>query len=150
MKFHSTFLATATAIALGVPTANAIVYEFTPADNAEIDQLKTIVVYTADEEDMIAYRSKPVIKINGQDVSTTANTSGEYFDVLTFTLDQAYTTPGACTVTIPPRTFYYGLYETNNAEITLHYNIKGTSQGGDDPTPGKPFDNPGATINPQQ
>lgn len=149
MRFNATFLGAMAAVLAGTATAGAVTYEFTPADNAEIDQLKTIQIYTPYEEDVITYRSKPTIKINGNDVSTTAKTSGEYYDTLTFTLDEAYDTPGSCTVTIPARTFFYGMGETDNSEITLNYTIKdnGTVTP---PVQGDPYDNPGATITPAQ
>lgn len=131
--------------------ANAAVpndFEVTPEEGSVISELKEITIYTKYDEDIYSY-PKPEITINGKAVNVTSNTSGEYFDLLTWTLKEPITEPGEYEIVIGAESFYYGFYEEDNKEMSWKFTIEGSTKPGD-PDTFEPFENKDVTIYPEQ
>lgn len=149
MRIRSCIVALALA-AVSAPGFASIPSSFTitPGDGAVVESISTIEIFGKSVSDIYSY-SEPDIRINGEAVTVTNETSGTSKDLLTYTLSEPITAPGEYEIIIGEASFYYDWYETDNSEISWKVSIEDKA----DPVPDepKPFENPASiTMSPAQ
>lgn len=123
-------------------------FTITPGADAVVDNITTIEIFTPTESDVYSY-SKPDITINGSAVAVTYATSGSDNDLLTYTLAEPITEPGKYNIVIGAESFFYGLYEYDNTEISWTVTVQSSTPPAPDVP--EPIQNPAnITINPEQ
>jgi hypothetical protein len=141
------------ALLLGIMSAVASIpsaFQITPGEGAVVDQISKIEIYGKTVSDIYSYPS-PEITINGEAVAVTSATSGSENDLLTYTLTEPITAAGTYQIVIAEESFYYGMYEIDNSEISWSVTVEQQSTPDPDPSTPEPYVNPSnITITPDQ
>lgn len=124
-------------------------FEVTPGNGAVISKLEEItVLYSAG----VHIYSMPTanITLNGKKIAVTGQTSGDYYDLLTWTLKEPVTEPGEYEIVLSAGAFYYGISEEDSPEMSWKFTIEGGGTTPEDPEVFEPYENKDVTINPEQ
>lgn len=134
-----------------VPSETTIPKGFSvvPKEDSTVEQIATITVKT-DYMNMVVDADKK-IKIDGQEVNTTAEVTGSYKDALALALETPVTKPGAHTVLIPAGFFKYDTFSSSNNPSDIFFytlTVEGEVEN-PDPTPETPEIPANFTVKPQ-